>query len=176
MSFWFALLLAGFLIVAVLLWVGVSIISPEVGLILLSSLAFGMFAFRLLSAYTLIIATADIFKEGGEIKNLQKVAQKSGKTEEELKQVPLSAALAFVMAALEPYRYTYYFGFVIVLLFALAVNTLPTFVELKNLMEAVFWGSALTTFIVWAFETFAEASIAEVAEIEEKQTPAEGGN
>ncbi len=175
MSFWFTLLLAGFLVVAVLLWVGVSIISPEVGLILLASLAFGMFAFRLLSAYTLVMAVADAFRERGEVKDLQKVAQKSGKSEEELKQLPLSAALTLVMAALEPYRYTYYFGFVIVLLFALAVNTLPTFADLKTLMEAVFWGAALTTFIVWAFETFAEAAVAEVAELEEKQNPTEGG-
>lgn len=170
MSFWFALLLGLFLAVALLLWWGVTIISPEVGILILSSLAFGLFAFRLLSAYVVVIATADLFKEKGKIEELQKVAQKSGKEEEELKKIPLSAALGLVLAALEPYRYTYYFGFVIVLVFSIAVSALPIFAQLKTLMEAVFWGSALTTFIVWAFESFAEASVADVAQIEaEKQ-------
>ena len=176
MSLWFALLLGIFLAVAVLIWAGVAIISPEIGLLILASLAFGLFAFRLLSAYTLVIAVADVFKEKGEVKDLQKLVQKSGKGEEELKALPLSAVLALVMAAMEPYRYTFYFGFILVLLFALAVNALPTFADLKVYMEALFWGSALTTFIVWAFENFAEASVADVAELEEKENPAEGGN
>lgn len=176
MNFWFALVIAGFLVVALLVWLGISIISPEIGLILLASLAFGIFAFRLLSTYILVIAIADTFRERGNIENLQKIAQKSGKSEEELKRIPLSTALTLTIAALEPYRYTYYFGFVIVLLFALAVNSLPIFADLKILMEAIFWGTALTTFIVWAFETFAEASISEVAELEEKQNPTHSGN
>jgi len=174
MSFWFTLLLVLFLIVVALLWIGVTIISPEVGLILVSSLAFGLFAYRLLAAYTFVIAAADYFKETGELKDIQKMAQKSGKSEEELQQLPLSAILALILAALEPFRYTFYFGFVIVLLFSLAVSALPPFVELRTFVEAIFWGSALTTFIVWAFENFAEAAVAEVAELEQQQLATQG--
>jgi hypothetical protein len=169
MNIWFAVLFAVFLILLFLLAAGVTIFSPEVGILLISSLAFGLFAFRLLSAYILVMATADLVKEGKAPSDWTKLAEKSGKSEEEIKNIPLSAVLALVMAALEPYRYTFYFAFVIILLVSLVAYALPAYADMKLYTEALFWGAALTTFIVWAFETFAQAAVEEVAEIEQQQ-------
>jgi hypothetical protein len=169
MGLWFILLLGIFLLLLFLLVTGVTLLSPEVGILLISSLAFGLFAFRLLSAYTLVIATADSIKEGKRPSDWTKLAQKSGKTEEELKQIPLSAVLALIMATVEPYRYTFYFAFVIILLISLVAYALPAYADMKLYTEALFWGTALTTFIVWSFETFAQTSVEEVAEIEQQQ-------
>jgi len=81
------------------------------------------------------------------------------------------------MELLEPYRYTFYFAFVLILTFALAIGLLPDYyTELKSYTEALFWGAALTTFIVWAFETFASSVIEDIAErelAEYNPTPAE---
>jgi len=169
MSLWFAVIFGIFLALLALLVMGVTIFSPEVGILLISSLAFGMFAFRLLSSYVLVIATADAFKEGKLPTDYAKLAQKSGKSEEEIKNIPISAVLALILAALEPYRYTFYFGFVLILLVSLVAYSLPSYTDMRLYTEALFWGAALTTFIVWAFENFAEASVAEVAELEQQQ-------
>lgn len=170
MNIWFTLLLVLFLILVVLFVGGISIIAPQIGLLIIASLAFGLFAFRLLSTYVLVISTADLVKEGKEVTDFSKLAQKSGKTEEEVKRIPISALLALIMTTLEPYRYTFYFGFVIILLITLVVGSLPLYNEFKTYTEALFWGTALTTFIVWAFESFATASVEELAEIEAGQT------
>jgi hypothetical protein len=169
MSFWFGLLLVLFLIVVILVWWQVAIFSPEVWLVILSSLAFGLFAFRLLSTYVFVIATADYYKERGEVKDSEKLSEKSGKSEEELAEIPLSAALALVLGALAPFRYAFYLAFTLLLLLALALGFLPGYNPVKDYVEALFWGAAITTFITWAFENFAETAVADLAEYELQQ-------
>jgi len=175
MNLWMVLLLALFILWAVIVWVQlgiVSLISPEMTLIVLGALGFGLFAFRLLAGYVTVIQAADAYLNG-EFVDRNKLSQKGGKSPEEIKELPLSAVLALILAALEPYRYTYYFGFTFMLMLALALGLLPLYEDIRTYVEALFWGSALTTFFVWAFESFASTSVEEVIEREqqeEKQT------
>ncbi len=171
MNFWMVLLLALFILWAVVIWIQlniVSLISPEVTLIVLGALGFGLFAFRLLANYVAIIQAADAYISG-EAVDRAKLSQKGGKSEEETKELPLSAILAFIIAAMEPYRYTYYFAFTLLLMLALALGLMPLYNEVKTYVEALFWGSALTTFFVWAFESFATTSIEELIEKEQQE-------
>jgi hypothetical protein len=172
MGFWFGLFLILFFAVALLVWFQVAWLSPEVWLILLSSLAFGLFAFRLLSAYTFVMVTADYYKtSGGEIKDKNTLSERSGKSEEEISEMPLSAVLALILGALAPFKYAFYLGFTIILLLTLAFGFIPGFSDIKVYTEALFWGAAITTFITWAFENFAETALEELAEYEASQTP-----
>ncbi len=170
MGLWFGLFLLLFLIVVLLVWFQVALFSPEVWLILLSSLAFGLFAFKLLSTYVFVMATADHYrKTGGEIKDRGELSDKSGKSQKEIEEMPLSAVLALVLGALAPFRYAFYLAFTVILLFALAFGFLPGFDPVKVYTEALFWGAAITTFIVWAFDNFAETAVEELAEYELKE-------
>jgi hypothetical protein len=45
-----------------------------------------------------------------------------------------------------------------------AFGILPGINPIKDIFEAIFWGSALTTFLVWAFENFATSAVAELIE------------
>jgi hypothetical protein len=172
MGFWFGLLFVLFIAVALLVWFQIALFSPEVWLLLLSSLALGLFAFRLLSAYTFVMATADYFKESGEIKDKAKLSDKTGKSLKELEEIPLSAALALILEAQAPFRYAFYLGFTLLLLIALAFSFLPTYSDIKDYVEALFWGAAITVFITWAFENFAETAVADLAELELQNTGA----
>jgi hypothetical protein len=166
MGFWFGLLLFLFLITALLVWFQVAFFSPDVWLILLSSLAFGLFAFRLLSAYVFVMVTADYFVKNGDIKNRAELSERSGKDIKELEDMPLSAVLTLILGALSPYRYAYYLAFTVILLFALAFGFLSGFNDVKIYTEALFWGAAITTFIVWAFDNFAATAVEQLAELE----------
>jgi len=175
MGLWFGLFLLAFLIIAALVWFQVALFSPEVWLVLISSLAFGLFAFKLMSTFTFVMTTADHYrKTGGEIRDRGELSDKSGKTQKEIEEMPLSALLALILGALSPYKYAFYLAFTLVLLFTLAFGFLPGFDPVKVYTEALFWGAAITTFIVWAFDNFAEAAVEELAEYELKQTEGEG--
>ncbi|MEO2153115.1 MAG: hypothetical protein ABGX24_01680 [Aquificota bacterium] len=166
MNFWWFLLTVIFILWAFLLWIQlgwVALISPEVAVIILTALGFGIFAFRLLANYVFVINAADALKENQEV-DKQKLAQKSGKTEEEVSQIHPALVLELILTALEPYRYTFYFGFMLTLILAVAFGILPGINPIKDIFEAIFWGSALTTFLVWAFENFATSAVAELIE------------
>jgi hypothetical protein len=169
MNFWFGLLLLVFLLVTLLVWLQISLLSPEVWLLLLSSLALGLFAFRLLSTYVLVITTADFYQERGEIKDIFSLSKKSGKSEEEIQKIPLSVILALILEGLAPFRYAFYLAFMLLLLLSLAVGFLPPGVPLREYIEALFWGAAITAFITWGFENFAETAVAQLAEMESSQ-------
>jgi len=176
MNFWFGLLLAIFLIVSFLVWFQVALFSPEVWLIILSSLAFGIFAFRLISTYAFVITTADYYQKSGEIKDSSKSSEKSGKTAEEIQELPVSAVLALILSSLAPFRYSFYLAFTLLLLLTLAVGFLSGINPVKEYIEALFWGAAITTFITWAFENFAENAVANLVESEEKRLQKESSN
>ncbi len=173
MSFWFKILLLIFVFVAILVWLQISLFAPETWLLILSALAFSLFAYRLMAVYTLIIITADFFKKEGKVSDLAKIAQKTGKNTEEIQQLPLSVSLGLVLTALEPFRYSFYLGFIVILLLTLAYNFIPNLADVKIYTEAIFWGTALTAYVTWSLENFAESSIADVAELERQQSPSE---
>ncbi len=166
----FSIFLTIFILTALLVWFQVGILSPEVWLVIISALAFGVFAFRPMSAYVLVITVADHFIKHGEVKDEEKLVQKSGKTRNEINQMPLSAVLSLVLAGVEPFKYSLYLGFVILLLLTLAVGFLPEYPPVKSYVEALFWGAAISVFVSWTFENFAETAVAQLLEVENSQT------
>ncbi len=163
MNLWLLLILALFLLWVLILWVGlgiVSALSPEVALIILSSLGFGLFAFRLLMAYGTVLLTAEKFFKGEAI-DKRNLAAKGGKPE--AKSESLSVLLGLILASVEPYRYAYYLAFAFLLMLTLAFAVAPALKELTSSVEALFWGAALTTYFVWSFETLASSALSEVA-------------
>jgi len=167
MNVWLTIIFALFVAAAVLAVLQVVLFSPEIWLIVLGALAFGLFAYRLLSTYTFVIASVDRFLKTGEVKRTE-LSKRTGRSEEELETIPLSAALALLLGAMAPFRYSFYLAFTVLLLITVATALLPGDDPLKDYLEAVFWGGAVTVFVVWAFENFAEAAVAELAAAEEK--------
>ncbi|NPB04808.1 MAG: hypothetical protein GXO08_00270 [Aquificae bacterium] len=155
-----------FALLALAVWIGAgltALLSPELVLVILGALGFGLFAFKLLTTYTAVLLAADRFLSGQPVDKKELAAKTSKETASE---EPLFALLALLMASVEPYRYAYYLAFALLLLLTLAAVLTPWNDQFKANLEALFWGSALTTFFVWAFESFASAAVGEVADRE----------
>ena len=167
--FWwsFFILFLGTLIVGALFLPAAVSSSPEIAAFLLGLLGFWLFANRLIFGYAQIANAASSLKKGEEIKR-EEIAQKALKNSKEISLREFSGLeskrlLLLWKGALEPFKYSYYFGFFLVfLLVALLKVGVVSFFEFVPVAEALILGATIPTLAVWSLELLSDCYLQEI--------------
>ena len=130
-------------------------------------LIFWLFANRLIFGYG---AVADIAASilNGEEKEFDKeeFAKKTGKTVEEIDNLSKTSLLILWKSSLEPFKYAFYFGFVLVFSFALLLGlNIITSVTFGPIIEGFVLGASVPSLLVWIMELMADAYVASLIRI-----------
>ncbi|WP_457679799.1 hypothetical protein [Thermovibrio sp.] len=156
--------------------------NPETTAFVLGFLGFWLFANRLIFGFAQIANAASSVIEGEEV-NKEEIAKKVASSSElakvrKLEELSITTLLATFRASLEPFKYTYYFAFFIVLLFAVLfeLNVISS-VVFGPIVEALTLGAAIPTLFVWGLELLSDHYLAKAAvKLLEEESKQEGAN
>ena len=139
---------------------------PEAAAFTLGLFGFWLFANRLIFGFGQIANIASNFVRGEEV-NKTALARKIAKSEEESKirgfeELSAAALLSMWKQILEPFKYTYYLGFFLILVVALIFKLhLASSIIFGPIAEALTLGAAIPTVLVWGLELLADHYLAE---------------
>ncbi len=174
---WIAFAIFIFIILAGIFIFSITIAShPAAVAFTLGFLGFWLFANRLVFGFGGIADAAKAFIDG-EIPDKSEIAKKIAKSKEaaqlqKLEDLSVAALLSMWLSSLEPFKYTYYFSFFLLLLISILfeLNLLSSLI-VGPIVEAVTLGAAIPTLIVWGLELLAsyyvgQALVKAVKEVE----------
>ncbi len=159
---------------------------PEATAFVIGFLGFWLFANRLIFGYGGIANTAKALLDG-EIPNKEEIAQKVAKSPEaaklqKLEELSVAALLSMWLSSLEPFKYAYYLGFFLTFLISILfeLNIISSLV-FGPVAEAVTFGAAIPTLLVWGLELLAsyyvgQALVKAVKEVEAESSEAGSQN
>ncbi len=132
---------------------------PSFNAFLLSLLGFFLFAIRLISGYTTVIAFTDLMLKDKEIER-EKVEAHITDPMIRLSQYTIFELIKIINKGLEPYSYAYYGLYMITILLSTLANTNLG----GNILTGIFLGASIPTFIVWATALWADSKILKLSE------------
>jgi len=130
----------------------VAFLSPEGLAFLLGFIGAWVFANRLLFGYGSFLIAAEGYLSK-DLVEVEKLKEKTGEPKERLEGLSPVSLFALWLQHLEYFRYAYYglFTLLLILMLLSKFNLLGA-VALGNYLEGAFWGAAVITLFVFAFE------------------------
>jgi len=142
----------------------VTALTPEGFAFLLGFIGAWVFANRLLFGYGNFLLTADAILQDKEV-DRGEIEKKTKEPKERLQGLSLISLMALWLQNLDYYRYAYYglFTLLLILMLLSKFNLLGALI-IGDYLEGAFWGAAVITLFVFAFEITANYLFAKLEE------------
>ncbi|NPB08537.1 MAG: hypothetical protein GXN96_06375 [Aquificae bacterium] len=142
----------------------VTALTPEGFAFLLGFIGAWVFANRLLFGYGSFLITADAILQDREV-NREEIEKKTREPKERLEGLSLVSLMALWLQNLDYYRYAYYglFTLLLILMLLSKFNLLGALI-IGDYLEGAFWGAAVVTLFVFAFEITASYLLGKLEE------------
>ncbi len=133
---------------------------PEAAAFLLGITGFLVFSNRLIFGYGSIVDITYALLQGKEV-DREKLETMSKEPAEKVKDLSILSLITLWKNSLEPYKYSYYLAFFIVLIVTILfqLNITPSYLNI--IAEALMLGAAVPTVIVWGLDNFSAAYLDE---------------
>lgn len=136
--------------------------NPETAAFTIGLIGFWLFANRLIFGYGSVANMASQFLKGEEISK-ENLINKVKEPVEKIKELSIASLLTIWYNSLEPFKYTYYMGFFLLLTLTLIFEmNIIVAAPIALVVKALTFGAAIPTLLVWGLELLAGYYIAQI--------------